>query len=161
MAMIITLVFGVWMTYSVRNTPSAFNESKWIAFALYNWVVIGVVLNAISNFAVSDPDIIFIMEALTAIITQTGVVGLLYVPKIIEIKAGRGQNNETFSSAQSTTSGSHGSTSASSHVSVTAVDNLSKKVEELNGQIKNRDALIEKLQKEVKDLREAAGVKNA
>jgi hypothetical protein len=75
--MVLTLVVGVGLTYQVRNTPSAFNESKWIAMATYNWVVIGVVLNAISNFAVKDPDVIFVMESLIVIITQTGVVAYL------------------------------------------------------------------------------------
>ncbi|KAJ3100101.1 hypothetical protein HDU97_002483 [Phlyctochytrium planicorne] len=54
-AMVITLAVGVFLTYSVRNTPGAFNESKWMAFAIYNHVVIGIALNAISNFAVKDP----------------------------------------------------------------------------------------------------------
>jgi hypothetical protein len=146
-AMILTLAFGVWMTYSVRNTPSAFNESKWIAFALYNWVVIGVVLNAISNFAVTDPDIIFIMEALTAIITQTGVVGLLFVPKIIEIMAGRGNNNETFQSGGSGGSGP----SSHSNSDTNSVD--TKKIEELTGQVKAQSTEIEKLRKELQEAR--------
>ncbi|KAJ3101148.1 hypothetical protein HDU97_001614 [Phlyctochytrium planicorne] len=103
-AMVITLAGGVWLTYSVRNTPSAFNESKWIALAIYNWVVIGIVLNAISNFAVKDPDVIFVMEALVVILTQTGVAVMLFVPKVIEIMAGRGNNNDTFMN----TTSSHG-----------------------------------------------------
>ncbi|KAJ3094336.1 hypothetical protein HDU96_001722, partial [Phlyctochytrium bullatum] len=76
-AMVATLAMGVMLTYAVRGTPSAFNESKYMAYAIYNWVVIGVVLNAIANFAVSNPDIIFVMESLTVIITQTGVAILM------------------------------------------------------------------------------------
>ncbi|KAI8854511.1 7 transmembrane sweet-taste receptor of 3 GCPR-domain-containing protein [Chytridium lagenaria] len=95
-AMVLTLGGGVWLTYSVRNTPSAFNESKWIAIAIYNWVVIGIVLNAISNFAVKDPDVIFVMEALVVILTQTGVAAALFIPKVMEIMAGRGNNNDTL-----------------------------------------------------------------
>jgi hypothetical protein len=30
------LLYGVLLCYQVRNTPSQFNESKWIAYSLYN-----------------------------------------------------------------------------------------------------------------------------
>ncbi|KAJ3167802.1 hypothetical protein HK101_011710 [Irineochytrium annulatum] len=100
-AVLITLLVGVTLTYSVRNTPSAFNESKWIAIALYNWVVIGIVLNAISNFAVQDPDVIFVMESVMVILTQTTVTAVLIIPKIIEVMAGRGNDNHTFTASQS------------------------------------------------------------
>ncbi|KAJ3308941.1 hypothetical protein HDU76_003770 [Blyttiomyces sp. JEL0837] len=108
-AMVITLGFGVMLTYSVRDTPSAFNESKWIALALYNWVVIGIVLNAITNFVLRDPDVIFVMEALNVIITQTGVAGFLFIPKMLEIIAGRGNEASTFQS--NTTNSSSGQSS--------------------------------------------------
>ncbi|KAI8837550.1 periplasmic binding protein-like I [Chytridium lagenaria] len=64
-AMVLTLAYGVWLTYLVREHANL--------LAIYNWVVIGIVLNAIANFAVKDPDVIFVMEALVVIITQTGV----------------------------------------------------------------------------------------
>ncbi|KAJ3130843.1 hypothetical protein HK101_004924, partial [Irineochytrium annulatum] len=57
--------------------------------------------NAISNFAVHDPDVIFVMEAIMVIITQTGVVAVLFVPKVIEIMAGRGNENSTFNPSAS------------------------------------------------------------
>ncbi|KAJ3417350.1 hypothetical protein HDV05_004815 [Chytridiales sp. JEL 0842] len=147
-AMILTLAFGVLMTVKVRNTPSAFNESKFIAMALYNWVILGVVLNGISNFAVTDPDIVFIMEALVAIITQTGVVGLLFVPKIIEIRAGRGDQNSTFQSSSAQSGSSHG---VASHTM--SANNLAegKKMEDLQSQLKTKDAQIEQLLKQLKE----------
>ncbi|KAJ3163900.1 hypothetical protein HK101_000575, partial [Irineochytrium annulatum] len=84
-AMVFTLALGAGLTYLIRNTPSAFNESKWISMATYNWVVIGVVLSAVTNFAVHDPDIIFIMEALMITITQGGVIAMMFMPKIISV----------------------------------------------------------------------------
>ncbi|KAJ3143241.1 hypothetical protein HK101_003152, partial [Irineochytrium annulatum] len=84
-AMVFTLALGAALTYLIRNTPSAFNESKWISMATYNWVVIGVVLSAVANFAVHDPDIIFIMEALMITITQGGVVAMMFIPKILAV----------------------------------------------------------------------------
>ena len=75
--MAMTLLFGGWLTYTVRHVPSAYNESKYIAYALYNWVVIGLLLNAVSTFAVSDPDLYFALEAFQVLITQTGVILLI------------------------------------------------------------------------------------
>ncbi|KAI9357630.1 periplasmic binding protein-like I [Zopfochytrium polystomum] len=89
-AMALTLAYGTFLTNSVKNLPSAFNESKWLAMAIYNWVVIGIVLNAIADFAVQDPDVIFVMDALMVIITQTGICGLLMVPKILACWRGEG-----------------------------------------------------------------------
>ncbi|KAI9365989.1 periplasmic binding protein-like I [Zopfochytrium polystomum] len=98
-SMALTLAYGAFLTNSVKKLPSAFNESKWLAIAIYNWVVIGIVLvkfgafgsnNAIADFAVQDPDVIFVMDALMAIITQTSVVGLLMVPKILACVRGDG-----------------------------------------------------------------------
>ncbi|KAJ3323443.1 hypothetical protein HDU76_013627 [Blyttiomyces sp. JEL0837] len=149
-AMVITLAFGVFLTYSVRDTPSAFNESKWIAMALYNWVVIGIVLNAITNFAVKDPDVIFVMEALNVIITQTGVAGFLFVPKMIEIVAGRGNENSTFQSSGTSSNPTTGTTSSM---------NVSSKTD--LGIPENRDliriaelqAKLAKVEKELADLK--------
>ncbi|KAJ3411452.1 hypothetical protein HDV05_002187 [Chytridiales sp. JEL 0842] len=144
-AMVITLAIGVVITYQIRNTPSAFNESKYIAMATYNWVVIGVVLNAISNFAVKDPDVIFVTESLIVIITQTGVVGFLFVPKMFEIRAGRGNDNNTFMSTNHSNSASGSQTGrkpsvagGSQHVgtsSASSAPDLEKKVEELKKQV--------------------------
>ncbi|KAJ3210104.1 hypothetical protein HDU67_005645 [Dinochytrium kinnereticum] len=148
-AMVATLAYGVFLTYRVRNTPSAFNESKWIAIAIYNWVVIGIVLNAIANFAVKDPDVIFVMEALVVILTQTGVAVVLFVPKIIEIMAGRGNNNDTFMNTGSSQGAADRSTNNASGYSIAAVDE-GKKVEELQRLLKDKDDAIAKLEAQLK-----------
>ncbi|KAJ3323442.1 hypothetical protein HDU76_013626 [Blyttiomyces sp. JEL0837] len=143
-AMVITLAFGVWLTYSVRNTPSAFNESKWIAMALYNWVVIGIVLNAITNFAVKDPDVVFVMEALNVIITQTGVGGFLFVPKMMEIAAGRGNDNTTFQSSGGSSGQASGMTSSMNSASVKDMPDTQSQMGRANADLQARLAKIEK-----------------
>ncbi|KAJ3106727.1 hypothetical protein HDU97_005653 [Phlyctochytrium planicorne] len=149
-AMVLTLVYGVFLTYSVRNTPGAFNESKWMAYGIYNWVVIGIVLNAIANFAVSNPDTIFVMEALTVIITQTGVCALMIVPKLIIISQGGGDEIETFESSgsgkRSSMSGGGRTTTMSS-----AIDN-SKEVDQLKMRLQEREKEIEKVGKKNSEL---------
>ncbi|KAI8853413.1 periplasmic binding protein-like I [Chytridium lagenaria] len=92
------------LTLGLVNTPSAFNESKWISMAIYNWVVIGIVLNAISNFAVKDPDVIFVMEALVVILTQTGVAASLFASQGSEKQSTQNMTQSTHGMAQS----SHG-----------------------------------------------------
>ncbi|KAJ3316968.1 hypothetical protein HDU76_001436, partial [Blyttiomyces sp. JEL0837] len=159
-AMVITLAFGVMLTYSVRNTPSAFNESKWIAMALYNWVVIGIVLNAITNFVLRDPDVIFVMEALNAIITQTGVAGFLFIPKMLEIRSGHG--NDTASTFQSTTtSNSSGPPSLiSSQLSNRAggeIGMLQQTISTLQDQLNQAHVDKSKIEKEFAEYREKFG----
>ncbi|KAJ3331781.1 hypothetical protein HDU76_002233 [Blyttiomyces sp. JEL0837] len=153
-AMVITLAFGVMLTYSVRNTPSAFNESKWIAMALYNWVVIGIVLNAIANFAVTDPDVIFVMEALNVMITQTGVAGFLFVPKMMEIAAGRGNEANTFTSSVSTSS--HSSQVSSQVGNSAANNNASTELARQNEQLQQS---LSKVEKELAELKAKFNVK--
>ncbi|KAJ3119088.1 hypothetical protein HDU96_000003 [Phlyctochytrium bullatum] len=121
--------------YPMVDTPSAFNESKWIAMAIYNWVVIGIVLNAISNFAVKDPDVIFVMEALVVILTQTNVAAVLFVPKVIEIFAGRGNENTTF---QATTSSS-GHSDKRNSIQPSTLQHTITKIDELQKLLKEKD----------------------
>jgi Na+/H+-dicarboxylate symporter len=72
-----TLLFGVIITYAVRNVPSDLNESRWIAFSIYNWVFLGLTFGILSGFVLKDPDTIFVIESLQALITQFGAVCLL------------------------------------------------------------------------------------
>ncbi|KAJ3204963.1 hypothetical protein HDU67_009196 [Dinochytrium kinnereticum] len=153
-AMVITLGVGVYLTYTVRNTPSSFNESKWIAIGIYNWVVIGIVLNAISNFAVKDPDVIFVMEALVVILTQTGVAAALFVPKIMEIMGGRGNNNDTFMNSTSQGSEKQSTNAIGAQSSLLGIhsinaDDGSKKLEDMQRLIKNKETAIGKLEAEL------------
>ncbi|KAJ3106384.1 hypothetical protein HDU97_006369 [Phlyctochytrium planicorne] len=142
-AMVITLAVGVFLTYAVRDTPGAFNESQWMAYAIYNWVVIGIVLNAIANFAVSNPDIIFVMEALTVIITQTGVCILMIVPKLAVIRQGGGDAIETGfsteagsgSKRQSISAGGKSSNAASTAIDARENERLAKEVADLKKQL--------------------------
>ena len=50
--MCVSLLFGIVVTYAVRNVPSDFNESRWIAFSIYNWFVIGVALVLEFNYLI-------------------------------------------------------------------------------------------------------------
>ncbi|KAJ3106728.1 hypothetical protein HDU97_005654 [Phlyctochytrium planicorne] len=151
-AMVLTLVYGVFLTYSVRNTPGAFNESKWMAYGIYNWVVIGIVLNAIANFAVSNPDTIFVMEALTVIITQTGVCALMIVPKLIVISQGLGDEIDTFESAGSSSKRASLSGGRNSTITGALTLDQSKEIEQLKHRLQEREREIEKASKRIAEV---------
>ncbi|KAJ3213191.1 hypothetical protein HK099_007525 [Clydaea vesicula] len=108
---LLTLLYGCFLIFSVRNTPSAFNESKWIAFSIYNWTFVGIIVQIIIITAITNPDMIYAAEAVMVILTQTGVVALLFIPKIIKIKKGEGdilstgfKTNSNMESGSPTTS---------------------------------------------------------
>ncbi|KAJ3100388.1 hypothetical protein HDU96_010358 [Phlyctochytrium bullatum] len=155
-AMVLTLAIGVFLTYSVRGTPGAFNESKWMAYAIYNWVVIGIVLNAIANFAVNNPDIIFVMEALTVIITQTGVVALMIAPKLWAISQGNGDAVDTF---QDTSSASGSSKKDRSAATGTGSALGNSEVEALRKKVTDYEREIETLRKELSSTRKTSAVR--
>ncbi|KAJ3106383.1 hypothetical protein HDU97_006368 [Phlyctochytrium planicorne] len=163
-AMVITLAVGVFLTYAVRDTPGAFNESQWMAYAIYNWVVIGIVLNAIANFAVSNPDIIFVMEALTVIITQTGVCILMIVPKLFVIRQGGGDSIETGFSAetgsgskrQSVSAGGKSSNAASTVIDARENEKLLKEIAELKKQVEKQQVKIDGLTADLNAAKSAA-----
>jgi hypothetical protein len=46
--MAFTILCGVYIVFRVRNVPNAFNESRWISFAIYNWVVLGITMVSVS-----------------------------------------------------------------------------------------------------------------
>lgn len=87
---LLTLLYGCVLTYLVRDTPSAFNESKWIGLSIYNWTFVGIIVQTIILKAIQDPDMIYAAEAIMTVITQTGVVALMFIPKVLGILSGNG-----------------------------------------------------------------------
>ncbi|KAJ3279273.1 hypothetical protein HK104_001593 [Borealophlyctis nickersoniae] len=108
---LVCLIVGVYVTVKVRNVPSAFNESRYIALALYNWLFIGVILQVILMVTNPSPDAAFVIQALSVILTAGGAILLLFVPKAVLVISGKGNN---VSSNTMPTSTSHGSNETSS-----------------------------------------------
>ncbi|KAJ3407371.1 hypothetical protein HDV05_005477 [Chytridiales sp. JEL 0842] len=96
------------------------------------------------------------MEALIVIITQTCVVGFLFVPKMIEIAGGRGNNNDTFNSAsvgqQSGARSSHGIASHGSSVDL----HVEKKMEDMKVAYEKK---VDDLKRQVEDLKKQLDTK--
>ncbi|KAJ3119090.1 hypothetical protein HDU96_000005 [Phlyctochytrium bullatum] len=161
-----SIIVGLWavllIIWNVIPSQRPFLQTDTVANVAWNGTVTSFFqtdycnfrdYNAISNFAVRDPDVIFVMEALVVILTQTTVAVVLFIPKAIEILAGRGNNNTTFQNTGST-GGSHPSSiqpdkrGASAQALPPASDEtaaLKGAVEEAQCAVRERDARIEEL----------------
>jgi hypothetical protein len=75
------LAWGVYLAYRVRNNPAGFNESRYIAFAVYNLVLVLVFVAPLLWALPANPDTTFLLLGLALLLCATGVVALLFAPK--------------------------------------------------------------------------------
>lgn len=81
------LCYGSYLAYRTRNIHEAFNESRFIAFSLWNtflFLIIGLVLRAV----VTDPSPRFLVLSLSVLIIVGSTVGILFIPKIVAMVTG-------------------------------------------------------------------------
>ncbi|KJE89213.1 hypothetical protein CAOG_009332 [Capsaspora owczarzaki ATCC 30864] len=83
--------------FNVRKAPSAFNESKFIALSVYNWIVVASILQIILRATTGNATFFFIIEALEVLLTVPIIVGLLFVPKLYLTLKGKGGEVSTSS----------------------------------------------------------------
>ncbi|RDD36398.1 Gamma-aminobutyric acid type B receptor subunit 2, partial [Trichoplax sp. H2] len=82
----ILLAYGLLLAWRTRNISiTAANDSKYIGFAIYN-VTIFSGTAVLVGFAVSQQAIRFGMIASFIILSTTGSIALIFVPKILQIK---------------------------------------------------------------------------
>ncbi|KAJ3288984.1 hypothetical protein HK104_007826 [Borealophlyctis nickersoniae] len=74
----------VYVTVKIRNIPSIFNESRFIGFAIYNNIIVGVLV-AIPVATLNDASstVICLSVGISALVVFT--TGLMFVPKIKEL----------------------------------------------------------------------------
>eukprot|EP00123_Amoebidium_parasiticum_P006470 comp17414_c0_seq1/m.16776 comp17414_c0_seq1/g.16776 ORF comp17414_c0_seq1/g.16776 comp17414_c0_seq1/m.16776 type:complete len:648 (-) comp17414_c0_seq1:163-2106(-) len=91
---VLMLVGGGWLSYAVRYTPSAFNESRFIAWAIYISTSVLVIEQAIllTRRKYLTKDQIYIVESLSLIVTTLVTINMIMVPKAIIIAQGRGND---------------------------------------------------------------------
>jgi hypothetical protein len=77
------LLFGVVLTYSVRNVPSQFNEAIWLGVALYNTVFILSFGLPIIASGVGGRTSVYLIRGFLIIFVACSTIGLLYIPKIL------------------------------------------------------------------------------
>jgi len=76
-----SLLYGVKECYAARNNPTLFNESKWIALALYNTTVLGGISLILIKAILPTPDVALIFTAAGILIVTTVIISVLFVPK--------------------------------------------------------------------------------
>ncbi|EDO46340.1 predicted protein [Nematostella vectensis] len=78
------LFWGIRLCYNVRKAPSAFNESKFISWSIYNMTVVTLFLKITSLFIinVAGPDMLYLMEFFRVQLTVTPLLGMVFVPKV-------------------------------------------------------------------------------
>ncbi|KJE94845.1 hypothetical protein CAOG_05416 [Capsaspora owczarzaki ATCC 30864] len=96
--------------FSVRKAPSAFNESKFIALSVYNWLVVAVILQIILRATKGNATFFFIIESLEVLLTVPIIVGLLLVPKLYLTLKGKGGEVSTSSYRANSTPRQHNHT---------------------------------------------------
>ena len=78
------LLWGVWLCLRVRNAPSAYNESKYIAWCIYNTVfimiLVGLLRIVLDNF--HNPDVSYVVDFLSTHVVATIMLILLFASKI-------------------------------------------------------------------------------
>ncbi|KAI9206741.1 7 transmembrane sweet-taste receptor of 3 GCPR-domain-containing protein [Polychytrium aggregatum] len=74
-------VVAVGLAYMIRNVHTAFNESKLMAFACYNWVVFGALLMCLGSL-LTDPNISFAIECISILVPHLITDGILIIPKL-------------------------------------------------------------------------------
>ncbi|XP_004348231.1 hypothetical protein CAOG_04403 [Capsaspora owczarzaki ATCC 30864] len=100
------------LCYRVRKAPSAFNESKYIGLAVYNWIVVGVILQIILNSTTGSADFYFVIQSLEVLVTVLTAIAILFAPKFYLIFRGKGNDGSTSTYRGSNQGGSHPKTSA-------------------------------------------------
>jgi hypothetical protein len=85
----------------VRNTPSQFNESKWIAYSLYNTAFSGIIVAGIVYGLPEDATTQAVLIAIGLLWCTSATVGVLFVPKLFNILlGGEGISNHTYVESQ-------------------------------------------------------------
>jgi len=115
----IQLVAGVVMAFMLRNTPSAFNEAKYIGYALYNMFFCLILLLLVWRLI---PDDRVLAHALRSIVILWGIaisLAAIFVPKIYFVLSGDQNPNKDTQATRRTMNNSFAAEGESSSSSAT------------------------------------------
>ncbi|KJE97080.1 hypothetical protein CAOG_007551 [Capsaspora owczarzaki ATCC 30864] len=89
---------GVFLAWTVRKAPSAWNESRHVVLSVYNFMFVTVVIEVLLIAASLEPDVQFVLQSLQIFFTVPVVVVLIFGPKLRMVYRGKG--NVVLSQAQ-------------------------------------------------------------
>ena len=78
----IVLTFGGFLAYRTRNIVERFNETKLIAFSLWNTFLFLTIALGLRTL-IKDPDVVFLVVSMSVFVILGSTVGILFIPKII------------------------------------------------------------------------------
>jgi hypothetical protein len=76
------LMYGIYLCVRTRNIPSVFNESKFIAFTVYNYAALGGLVIGLSKAGIASPAESQVIEVVGAFLLTSAAIGLMVVPKL-------------------------------------------------------------------------------
>ncbi|XP_020611166.1 probable G-protein coupled receptor CG31760 [Orbicella faveolata] len=83
----------MFLCFRVRNAPSAYNETRFISWAVYNAMFITCFVGVLRILTVNNtnPDILFATEFILIQMTATVTILLLFIPKFVLLRKISGQ----------------------------------------------------------------------
>ena len=90
------LLFGTFLTYAVRNTPSQFNESTLIGISIYNVSFVVTFIIPIISAGLGGRHTVYLIRAYAIMFVVLTTLGLLYIPKMFAITDKNLVNNYTY-----------------------------------------------------------------
>lgn len=82
------LLYGVLLCYQVRNTPTTFNESRWIAYSLYNTAFCGLIIVSLVYGLADDVAIQSALVSIGLLWCTSATLCVLFLPKLYNIWMG-------------------------------------------------------------------------
>ena len=99
------VLYGAYLCWSTRHTPTLFDESKFIALSLYNLMFCGSVVFAISAAALSSPVVSQAFQMGGILVVTTVSLALILIPKLLMIRNGGGNETTGFTQGPKTRTG--------------------------------------------------------
>ncbi|XP_068737850.1 probable G-protein coupled receptor CG31760 [Montipora capricornis] len=138
------LFWGIYVCYNVRKAPSAFNESRFVSWSIYNLTVVTLLFKVTRIFIgdLAGPDFLYLLEFFRVQLSVSVLLGLVFVPKIVRVSKGRGDTFDTRGRVASTKGAALGMPSAGT---TQGTVNLSLENEELREEIRKLYGQLQQL----------------
>merc|ERR1711988_64801 len=85
---LVSLLYAYYLCYQSRNIPTEFQEGKWINMAMVSNLQILVLGVPVMIMVADSPDVSFFMRAGIIFLNDTGVLLLMFLPKIYAVHYG-------------------------------------------------------------------------
>lgn len=85
---IVLLIWGMWLCYKIRNAPAAYNESKYISWAIYNamFVTSFLMVVRITTKRRTNPDMMYALDFVLIHMDCSTVLFLMFIHKFLLLR---------------------------------------------------------------------------